>query len=95
MLLRQNPHNVHEWLKRVKLFEEKPREVKGQFNLMHTLILFIAHLHAQVINTFTEAVQTVSIEKAVGKPQNLWIQFAKFYEEHEQITEVSECEGEK
>ena len=27
VLLRQNPHNVHEWLKRVKLFEGKPREV--------------------------------------------------------------------
>lgn len=27
VLLRQNPHNVHEWHKRVKLFEGKPREV--------------------------------------------------------------------
>ena len=27
VLLRQNPHNVNEWRKRVKLFEGKPREV--------------------------------------------------------------------
>ncbi len=27
VLLRQNPHNVQEWLKRVKLYEEKPKEV--------------------------------------------------------------------
>ena len=28
VLLRQNPHNVHEWHKRVALFEGKPREVR-------------------------------------------------------------------
>jgi len=27
VLLRQNPHNVHEWHKRVLLYEGKPREV--------------------------------------------------------------------
>lgn len=27
VLLRQNPHNVHEWHKRVKLLEGKPKEV--------------------------------------------------------------------
>ena len=27
VLLRQNPHNVHEWHKRVALFENNPREV--------------------------------------------------------------------
>ncbi len=25
-MLRQNPHNVHEWHKRVKLFEGQPRK---------------------------------------------------------------------
>ena len=28
VLLRQNPHNVQEWLKRVKLYEEKPKDVR-------------------------------------------------------------------
>ena len=27
VLLRQNPHNVHEWHKRVQLYKDKPREV--------------------------------------------------------------------
>lgn len=27
VLLRQNPHNVHEWHKRVKLYEGNPRQV--------------------------------------------------------------------
>ncbi|XP_065918405.1 pre-mRNA-splicing factor SYF1-like isoform X2 [Dysidea avara] len=67
VLLRQNPHNVNEWLKRVKLFEGKPQEV---------------------INTYTEAVQTVSIEKAVGKPHVMWVEFAKFYENNGQLTEA-------
>jgi len=29
VLLRQNPHNVNEWLKRVELLKEKPREVNN------------------------------------------------------------------
>ena len=33
VLLRQNPHNVHEWHKRVQLYEGKPREV-GSRGLM-------------------------------------------------------------
>ena len=26
VMLRQNPHNVHEWHKRIKLFDEQPRK---------------------------------------------------------------------
>jgi len=61
VMLRQNPHNVHEWLKRVKLFEGKP---------------------TKQILTFTEAVKTVDIGQAVGKPHALWVAFASFYEKH-------------
>uniref|UniRef100_A0A673ZYL6 XPA binding protein 2 n=1 Tax=Salmo trutta TaxID=8032 RepID=A0A673ZYL6_SALTR len=67
VLLRQNPHNVHEWHKRVKLYEGKPR---------------------QIINTYTEAVQTVDPMKATGKPSSLWVSFAKFYEENEQLDDA-------
>uniref|UniRef100_A0A8C5H8J0 Pre-mRNA-splicing factor SYF1 n=1 Tax=Gouania willdenowi TaxID=441366 RepID=A0A8C5H8J0_GOUWI len=67
VLLRQNPHNVHEWLKRVKLCEGNPR---------------------QIINTYTEAVQTVDPSKATGKPHSLWVFFAKFYEENEQLEDA-------
>ncbi|XP_053151646.1 pre-mRNA-splicing factor SYF1 isoform X1 [Hemicordylus capensis] len=67
VLLRQNPHNVHEWHKRVKLYEGKPREI---------------------INTYTEAVQTVDPFKATGKSHTLWVSFAKFYEVNGQIEDA-------
>merc|ERR1719357_681646 len=64
VLLRQNPHNVPEWQKRVELLEGKPREV---------------------VNTYTEAVQTIDPKLAVGKLASLWVNFAKFYEKNKQI----------
>uniref|UniRef100_H2YVK1 Suppressor of forked domain-containing protein n=1 Tax=Ciona savignyi TaxID=51511 RepID=H2YVK1_CIOSA len=64
VLLRQNPHNVLEWLKRVELFKDQPREI---------------------INTYTEAIQTIDVKKSVGKMNNLWVSFAKFYETNDQI----------
>ena len=64
VLLRQNPHNVAEWQKRVDLLEGKPREI---------------------VNTFTEAVQTIDSKQAVGKLATLWVNFAKFYENNKQI----------
>ncbi|KAM3927342.1 pre-mRNA-splicing factor SYF1 [Leptodactylus fuscus] len=67
VLLRQNPHNVHEWHKRVQLYQGKPREI---------------------INTYTEAVQTVHPAKATGKPHTLWVSFAKFYEDNGQIDDA-------
>ena len=36
----------------------------------------------QQILTYTEAVKTVDHDKALGKPNSLWIAFAKFYEKH-------------
>ncbi|XP_063304466.1 pre-mRNA-splicing factor SYF1 [Pelobates fuscus] len=67
VLLRQNPHNVHEWHKRVQLYQGKPHEI---------------------INTYTEAVQTVDPAKATGKPHTLWVSFAKFYEDNGQIDDA-------
>lgn len=67
VLLRQNPHNVPEWHKRVQLLEGKPHEI---------------------INTYTEAVQTVQPQLAVGKLHTLWIAFGKFYEENGQIEDA-------
>lgn len=64
VLLRQNPHNVHEWHKRVKLFEGKPHDI---------------------INTYTEAVQTIDPKLAVGKMHTIWVEFAKFYENNKQL----------
>ncbi|KAG8441223.1 hypothetical protein GDO86_006826 [Hymenochirus boettgeri] len=67
VLLRQNPHNVHEWHKRVQLYQNKPHEI---------------------INAYTEAVQTVNPAKATGKPHTLWVSFAKFYEDNGQIEDA-------
>jgi len=61
VLLRQNPHNVHQWLERAKLFSAKPEKV---------------------IETFAEAIQTVDVTQAVGKPNALYTQFAGFYEKY-------------
>lgn len=33
VLLRQNPHNVHEWHKRVKLYEGNPPQVSGHLKV--------------------------------------------------------------
>ena len=67
VLLRQNPHNVAEWHKRVQLYDGKPHEI---------------------INTFTEAVQTVDPKLAIGKVHTLWVDFAKFYEKNNQLEDA-------
>ncbi|XP_008208020.1 pre-mRNA-splicing factor syf1 homolog [Nasonia vitripennis] len=65
--LRQNPHNVLDWHKRVELYEGQPHEI---------------------INTYTEAVQTIQPQLAVGKLHSLWVAFAKFYEKNDQISDA-------
>lgn len=65
--LRQNPHNVEEWHKKIKLLEGKPIEV---------------------IETFTEAVDTVDPKLATGKYYTLWVEFAKFYESNKQLDDA-------
>jgi len=37
------------------------------------------------IKTFTEAVKTVDPMEAFGKCSKIWIKFAKFYEENEEL----------
>ena len=59
VLIRQNPHNVYEWLNYIMCCE------------------FDEYLTVQ---TFTEAVTTIDPQKAFGKLNKLWVEFAKFYE---------------
>jgi len=61
VMLRQNPHNVHEWHKRIKLFGGDT---------------------SKQITAYTEAIQSVDCNKAIGKPHSLWCAFAKFYDRH-------------
>ena len=95
VMLRQNPHNVAEWHKRVKLFDGNPTKQVGFTSFLphtrvlptlsptplniHTISYFL--LPSQIL-TYTEAVKTVDIDKAIGKPHSLWCAFAKFYERH-------------
>ncbi|KAI1289413.1 Pre-mRNA-splicing factor SYF1 [Halotydeus destructor] len=65
--LRQNPHNVEEWLKRIKLLEGKPLEI---------------------IETFTNAVETIDAKQAIGRVSSLWVDFAKFYESNDQLNDA-------
>ncbi|KAK4337020.1 hypothetical protein RND71_044200 [Anisodus tanguticus] len=65
--LRQNPHNVEEWLKRVDLVKNDS---------------------LKVIETFTQAVQTIDPKLEFGKLCSLWIKFAKFYEDNNQLEEA-------
>ena len=41
-----------------------------------------------MINTFTEAVQTVDAKLASGKLHTLWVAFAQFYEKADQLDDV-------
>lgn len=95
---------MHEWHKRVALHQGRPREVRdgptSRACLRPALLQgpppshqFPAQpdsaLPAQIINTYTEAVQTVDPFKATGKPHTLWVAFAKFYEDNGQLDDVS------
>ena len=42
----------------------------------------------EVVNTFTEAVQTIDPKHAMGKLASLWFIFAKFYENNKQIKDA-------
>lgn len=42
----------------------------------------------EVVDTFTEAVQTVDPKQAVGRLQDLWIDFARFYEKNDQVEDA-------
>ena len=63
---------------------------------MHYFFVGFIHLNItflffkfQIINTYTEAVQTVDPQLATGKLHTLWVAFAKFYEDARQIEDVS------
>ena len=56
---------------------------------------FSSYIHnavsSQIINTFTEAVQTVDAKMASGKLHTLWVAFAQFYENADQLEDVRIC----
>ena len=42
----------------------------------------------EVIECFTDAVQTIDPKQAIGKLNSIWVSFAKFYEENEQVKDA-------
>ncbi|RKP38467.1 hypothetical protein BJ085DRAFT_23335 [Dimargaris cristalligena] len=70
VVLRQNPHNVLEWLNRVDLWASVDE--------------------SKVVPTYTDAVAAIHPKKAVGKLHDLWIRFARYFEDHQQPEEARE-----
>ena len=68
-LIRQNPNNVKEWLKRVKLCKDDQE---------------------LIISTYEKAIKTVNPHKAFGKAEQLFIEFAKFYESINKLEKANE-----
>lgn len=74
VLLRQNPHHVYEWQKRVQLV--KKQQLTDDSNL-------------EVLETYATAVQTIDPQLAEhGKLSHLWVDFAKYYETNNQLDEA-------
>jgi len=71
--LRQNPHSVEEWKQRVELV----KKISGDDDEEEDPV--------KVIECYTNALKTIDPLKAVGKPHELWVEFAKYYESHNSL----------
>lgn len=67
VLLRQNPHNVHEWHKRVKLYDGNPRQV-SYFKEVQIVIIKLLFLYKRV-STLQSRSSTHTLRQ-----YRLWIQ---------------------
>jgi pre-mRNA-splicing factor SYF1 len=100
VLLRQNPHNVHEWAKRVKLFEDPQRKIVTYTEAVKTIEpeKAVGHLHMLWIEfaKFYESHEhfenaRVVYEKATKIPYQhmdelakVWTEWAEFELRHEE-----------
>jgi len=91
VVLRQNPHNVHEWHKRAKLFKDGNNAVfsnKDNENNKETVdevedeeMKKLKEKNLQkAILTYVEAVKTVDPKICTGKLSGLWLALASIYE---------------
>jgi pre-mRNA-splicing factor SYF1 len=76
VLLKQNPHNVSEWLKRVRIVGDNDRIAAVQY----VLLLFSSLFRSRPVRVFAEATKVIDPKKADGKLSTLWIAFAGLYE---------------
>jgi pre-mRNA-splicing factor SYF1 len=64
VMLRQNPHNVNEWLNRIELF-----------------LKVDSVSHEEIVQVFSDAVEAINPKKAHGRLQQIWIEYARYFEE--------------
>eukprot|EP00249_Psilotum_nudum_P021080 c27963_g1_i1 orf=1135-4002(-) len=98
VLLRQNPHNVHEWHKRVKLFEDPARQIHTYTEAVrtvdpskavgrpHTLWVAFAHLyekHGDLGNARVVFEKAVQVNyKTVDDLASVWCEWAEMELRH-------------
>ena len=71
VMLRQNPNNVYEWHKRIKLIKEMSKsDEKDQ---------------RSVITTYVEALRTIDPSVCIGKISSLWLSLARLYEKQKDL----------
>ncbi|CAA3004450.1 Pre-mRNA-splicing factor SYF1 [Olea europaea subsp. europaea] len=70
--LRQNPHNVREWQKRVQLCDQLPDAPTAKEE------------------TFIEAIKTIDPKQALGRYEDIWIDYATFQVESNDIERARE-----
>ena len=70
-ILRRNPNNVSEWLKRIELMKEKK-----DLNLIK--------------NLYEECLNTIKISLAYGRLSEIYISYANFFEENNNIKKANE-----
>lgn len=80
VLLRRNPNDVQEWEKRVALWGDDDAKVhscdfgSGQFCSIESCL-------TQIVETYTQALETINPRRATSSFYRLYVNFAKFYEE--------------
>lgn len=91
VLLRQNPHNAREWLNRVHLYEGNKSKVRFQKfqQIFLKVLVYLQFSLFQQMETYEEAVKTVDPKLRTSKLSDIWISFAKFYENDHDISNVS------
>ena len=80
VVLRQNPHNVYEWHKRIKLFKQEYGNQKNKSESENAAVRAV-NLE-RIISTYLEAINTVNPALAKGKFSTIWLSLANYYEMH-------------
>eukprot|EP01053_Blabericola_migrator_P004377 Blabericola_migrator_1__4376@NODE_234_length_11037_cov_77_854421_g199_i0_p2_GENE_NODE_234_length_11037_cov_77_854421_g199_i0NODE_234_length_11037_cov_77_854421_g199_i0_p2_ORF_typecomplete_len796_score164_80Suf/PF05843_14/8_4e05Suf/PF05843_14/62Suf/PF05843_14/0_00023Suf/PF05843_14/6_2e13Suf/PF05843_14/4_7e07TPR_15/PF13429_6/3_6e02TPR_15/PF13429_6/1_5e02TPR_15/PF13429_6/2_7e02TPR_15/PF13429_6/0_047TPR_15/PF13429_6/38TPR_15/PF13429_6/9_2e05TPR_15/PF13429_6/34TPR_MalT/PF17874_1/6_2e03TPR_MalT/PF1787 len=89
--IRRNPNDVYEWLNRIKLFCRTPRTPAPSENSeisKATMTKENISNPLKVIQTFSEAIQTVDPLNSTGLTSLLWIEWAHFYELFDEVDEA-------